>query len=149
MSEIKALEDMRKELRVCGCDPDECVGCSVPGKVREHADRIEAEIAERFVELPVDADGVTIHVGDVVVSRDWCEPRKVTGFAVLCRTSDGGCVWNEPCELEHYKPRTLEGVLRDVWKEALDYAKSDMWRNPDEVFAERAAEIRELLGVSE
>ena len=44
------------------------------------------------------------------------------------------------------KPRTLEDVLRDVWKEALDYAKSDIWRNPDEVFAERADEIRDLLG---
>jgi nuclear transport factor 2 (NTF2) superfamily protein len=46
----------------------------------------------------------------------------------------------------HVKPRTVEDVLRDVWKEALDYAKSDMWRNPDEVFVERADEIRELLG---
>lgn len=46
----------------------------------------------------------------------------------------------------HVKPRTLEDVLRDVWKEAIDYAQSDIWRNPDEVFVERADEIRELLG---
>lgn len=152
MSEIKALEDMRKELRVCGCDPDECIGCSVPGKVREHADRIEAEIAERFVELPVGDDGEALEIGDeldclgnrVLLNslswngKDW--------YATETVLSSG---WYEACNCHHVKPRTLEGVLRDVWKEALDYAKSDMWRNPDEVFAERAAEIRELLGVGE
>lgn len=111
------------------------------------AKSIEKEIAELYMLLPVDADGVPIHIGDICEMSD-------DRFEVRQLKTDGDYWWvfdrlgdfyiAELCR--HVKPRTLEDVLRDVWQEALDYAKSDMWRNPDEVFAERADEIRELLG---
>jgi len=62
------------------------------------------------------------------------------------RPGGDGCEEYRPTKR---KPRMLEDVLRDVWKEALDYAKSDMWRSPDEVLSERADEIREIFGVDE
>lgn len=111
---------------------------------------LEAEIAANYLELPKDADGVPIHVGDVmrykdiqsedVIVKGVCEDSFMCGkWANYTRCTDVDSMWH------HVKPRTLEDVLRDVWQEALDYAKSDIWRNPDEVFAERADEIRELL----
>lgn len=127
------------------------------------AEEIEAEIAERYMELPVDADGEPIHMGDTVegelVFDDVTAKGTVTTYhihdndepdTVYIKVDCGNGTWTikeliiKRCH--HIKPRTLEDVLRDVWQEALDYAKSDMWRNPDEVFAERADEIRELLG---
>lgn len=124
---------------------------------------LEAEIADNYLELPVDADGVPIHVGDTVEGELLFDNATVKGTVcayhihdddepgtVYIRVKPTEDTWTikelrfERCR--HFKPRTLEDVLRDVWKEALDYAKSDMWRNPEEVFTERADEIRELLG---
>ena len=147
MSEIKMLEDMRNTVKTIAADCDEgwILGC---------LDAIEAEIAERFMELQVDADGVPIRVGDYlqlgetrgeVVALTYCPDNGKFSWEWQCDTGD----WYSTAFAHHVKPRTLEGVLRDVWNEALDYAKSDMWRNPDEVFVERADEIRELMGVSE
>lgn len=114
------------------------------------ADEIEREIAEKYIELPVDADGVPILVGeDVVRTNDRLQPEivrviGVSGGSVFFK-HDGRIKQNVAHNLHHVKPRTIEDVLRDVWKEALDYANSAIWRNPDEVFAERANEIRELM----
>ena len=98
-----------------------------------------------------------IRVGDVVEFGEYRNmgiAKAVNEHMVIAMRIDDACtnyakyglLWDaDSCR--HVKPRTIEDVLRDVWKEALDYAKSDMWRNPDEVFVERADEIRELLGV--
>ena len=125
--------------------------------VCNYLSEIEAEIAERYMELPVDADGVPIHISDVLE----CDANGYKGTFTVFAIGNNTVVGNHDIEWIrdnsskwfhvasfccHVKPRTLEDVLRDVWNEALDYAKSDMWRNPDEVFAERADEIRELLG---
>ena len=147
MSEIKALEDMRKELRVCGCDPDECVGCSVPGKVREHADRIEAEIAERFVELPVGDDGEILEIGDeleclgnrvLLNSLSWNGKDWYATETVLSSW------WYEACNCRHVKQRTLEDVLKEVMAETRMAVNPNYW-----IVDKYADEIRELLGVSE
>ena len=121
------------------------------------ADEIEAEIERDYMRLPVDADGVPIHISDVLE----CDANGYKGTFTVFAIGNNTVVGNHDIEWIrdnsskwfhvasfccHVKPRTLEDVLRDVWNEALDYAKSDMWRNPDEVFAERADEIRELLG---
>lgn len=118
---------------------------------------IEEEISDNYMRLPVDADGVPIHIGDVLE----CDANGYKGTFTVFAIGNDTVVGNHDIEwirdnpskwfhvasyCHHVKPRTLEDVLRDVWKEALDYAKSDMWRNPEEVFAERADEIRELLG---
>lgn len=124
--------------------------------IRSMIDEIEREVDERFMELPVDADGVPIHVGNLIEFGDKGERLEVTHIGwtkhgdptIAYRrpngTLDCSCIGTE---CRHVKPRTIEDVLRDVWKEALDYANSAIWRNPDEVFAERANEIRELMEV--
>lgn len=120
-------------------------GVTTIGKI---CDEIEAEIERDYMKLPVDADGVPIHVGDVMTLKHGktCEVVAVseTQFTGKKFGSDY-CVCHASLH-RHVKPRTLEDVLCDVWNEALDYANSDIWRDPSEVFAERADEIRELLG---
>jgi hypothetical protein len=148
---MKSIDKLR-ECLICGTD-----GTHVRYfDTAEIADEIEAEIADNYMRLPVDADGVPIHVGDELE----CHANGYDGVFTVFAIGNDVVVGNQDIEwigrnpskwfhvasfCTHVKPRTLEDVLRDVWKEALDYAKSDIWRNPDEVFAERAAEIRELM----
>lgn len=145
MSEINALEELRmlSTARMDGW---------LRIDTQKIADNIEAEIAKKFVALPVDEEGDVLRIGDelkcqgksiLLNSLSW-DGRK--WYATETIVSSG---WYPVHLCRHVKPRTIEDVLRDVWKEAIDYAKSDMWRNPDEAFAERADEIRELMGVDE
>lgn len=143
------MESIEK-LRGLKCEGLPCT------RARKIADAIQSEIDERYMALPLDADGVPIHVGDLIEYRCIEGTYRLHAQGVYVyregRCKGKKCVMNErlgiwfPELCYHVKPRTLEDVLRDVWKEALDYAKSDIWRNPDEVFAERADEIRELMG---
>ena len=126
-------------------------------------DAIQAEVDERYISLPVAADGLPIRVDDVLeydygdgnCGRNTVEALIYTDrwdFEFLGECGDTRNVYSMSDFFEcniHVKPRTVEDVLRDVWKEALDYAKNDIWRNPDEVFAERADELRELMGGAE
>jgi len=75
MSGIKALE----RLRMLGSNVCWRIGGwpkHPEDMANEIADAIQAEIAERYMKLPVDADGVPIHVGDVLEStnafKKWC-----------------------------------------------------------------------------
>lgn len=154
MTAIKALEELREYVNTNWT----CQSVSW-ALLNEAVDNIEAEIAERYMRLPVDIHDAPIHVGDEIQQLNhagvWTDAMPVIAV------DENGCfalvhglaceariyAWGNNCR--HVEPRTLEDVLRDVWKEALDYAKSDMWRSPDEVFSERADEIRGLLGVDE
>ena len=49
--------------------------------IKRHADEIEAEIAEKYMLLPVDADGVPIHVGDEMKSNTFPTQGVVTSVA--------------------------------------------------------------------
>ena len=77
MSEIKSLEKLRsrillKDIFVRGermSDNDEAYK-RANGYANKLADEIEAEIAEKYMELPVDADGVPIHVGDMLKNAE-------------------------------------------------------------------------------
>ena len=77
MSEIKSLEKLRsrillKDIFVRGermSNNNEAYK-RANGNANELADEIEAEIAERYMELPVDADGVPIRPGDLLESTD-------------------------------------------------------------------------------
>jgi hypothetical protein len=85
---------------------------------RKIADEIEAEIAERYMELPLDADGVPIHVGDVLTA-DVFGRIEVEGFV-----HDAVAFWSydpQPARLatcpyslcRHVKPRTIKDVLAE------------------------------------
>lgn len=119
-------------------------------KIFELIDEVEREIMERYMPRPIDADGIGWRTDDEeFIDEEGCK-RRIHAYKydkAISRwkiVSDARLYQADKCH--HIKSRAVEDVLRDVWNEALDYAKSDMWRNPSEVFAERADEIRELLG---
>lgn len=135
MTTIKAVEKLREWAN------DRLDGYAHADAVRL-ADEIEAEIEERYMELPVDADGVPIRVGDVMV--DYKTPRNVVAVAPDSFMMDGyetdsfyrpGLAKNH----RHVK-RTLEDVLSDFAAEV----END--RNTIETARKYADEIRELLG---
>ena len=83
------------------------------------ADRIDAALAERYVELPKDADGVPIRVGDVM--RD--------GTVTCIR--DAGKGWeivldywgsHQPCDVTHHHEPTVEDVLQKLLEQAVGYS---------------------------
>lgn len=114
-------------------------------------DRIEAEIAERYMELPTDADGVPIHVGDLIEYGFKGERLEVTHIGLTKHgdptiayrrpngTLDSSCIGSE---CRHVKPRTIEDVLRDCCNEWNEHCGND-WEQS--VYAKYADEIRGLL----
>ena len=144
MSEIKALEKLRELL-------DVEIGEAEPYfKGEAICDEIEAEIADNYMRLPMDADGVPIHVGDVMCSAGIREKgHKVIVSAIfedgfVEYGSDNGLIG--PLRQEdwvHVKPRTLENIVAD----AIQYGHNGITGDRIEgKVAEFCAEIRELLG---
>lgn len=84
------------------------------------ADRIDAEM----VELPRDADGVPIHVGDTVYTTDGSKAHaeRICIMAntthVKCAFSDGRIIEFQPTELTHTRPDSFERIADelDEWK---------------------------------
>lgn len=126
------------------------------------ADAIEAELSERYMELPVGADGLPIHVGDKMEYID-CAP------FVVCAVAPGVIhAWAEtklgegktteaypPAQCHHFKPRTIEDVLREF-----AFKMNDAYNDPtiggedrEDVLSmitdDYAAELREMLGGAE
>lgn len=107
-------------------------------------DEIEREIAERYMALPLDVDGVPVHVGDMIQQINhagvWTDAMRVVavdengcfalthGLACEARTY----VWGNNCR--HVSKRTIEDVLQCAGVSVA--AIEDV-----------AAEIRELMGV--
>lgn len=123
-------------------------------------DRVEAEINESYMPLPLDADGIPIRVGDLIEFGEKGERLEVTHFGwtkhgdptIAYRrpngTLDCSCI-GDGCR--HVKPRTVEDVLRECASRA-----NDVYNNPridgdtrgdelDILFDEYATEIRELM----
>lgn len=135
MESVDKLRDYCDKLKRVD---DNCVSAEYVAErcaidVRGMADAIEREVAERFVELPVDADGVPIHVGDVMERVDG-GPSQQAGCVCSAGFNDAP-IWCAR-DFRHAKPRTVEDVLRDAGVSVA--AVSDV-----------AAEIRELLEVDE
>ena len=107
--------------------------------VRRYADEIEQELADRYMELPVDMDGVLWHIGDMVDGHGkvWSMGLNRHGWSFV------GLTAIDPAIHRHAKPRTLEDILRE-------FAQGVNGQNAD--FADLAAkryadEIRELVEV--
>ena len=83
------------------------------------ADRIDAALEEEYIELPKDADGVPIHVGDVM--ENVVHPptrRKVTGVGVECFYAwEDGCgrhsQFGANC-YRHVQPDSWERIIEDA-----------------------------------
>ena len=166
MSEIKALEELRESFDDCtteaGIEPNTfdtvwiTKSCAIA-----MLDEIQAEVDERFMELPLDADGVPIRVGDVLDPPSDCDDYVTCQVVKL--TYDlfekewyfegeavgsfmGFCGYFDTAGWTHHKPRTLEDVLCDF---ANDVAMQghQIGLTGRELSEKYAAEIRELLGV--
>ena len=146
---LKSIEELRKAFDACttkaGIKPNEfdtvwiTKSCAV-----QYLDEIETEIAERYMELPLDADGVPIRVGDKVQFRN-DEPVTVDsiGTSKVYENdsgffgSNGGFYGQGTLKnVRHVKPRTLFDVLAEV-------------ENGELSINDAESEIRELLGVVE
>lgn len=129
-------------------------------QLRKIADEIEREIAEHYMELPVDADGVPIHVGDKMQYHGG-EPFTVCAVAPGVIHVWAAVKLGERCttyhyapeQCTHYKPRTLEDVLREYALEMnLTYETGEIGGEEraealDDLTAKYAAEIREQIEV--
>jgi hypothetical protein len=114
-------------------------------------DEIEREIAERFMELPTDADGVPIHPGNYVeLDGKGGEVWLVGTTDVMC--SDG--MSYRAVAVSHRKQRTLEDVLSDFADELNASHSNYISIDGEKAYTvaainETADEIRELLGVKQ
>lgn len=141
MSEIKSIEKLR-ELR------DEAASKMVDNprwvcaRAEKIADEIEAEIAEKYMLLPVDADGVPIHVGDSIEYPNG--RRDIVRFITV---NDNAPTFNESgwiaSKCRHVKQRTVEDVLEELldepdWEQSPD-SYGDIKRR---IIAKYAAELQ-------
>lgn len=149
MSEIKEL-DVLRELIETSRHEYEMGNVSYVVGFNDIADAIEAEVAERFMELPVDADGIPIHVGDRLV--------RAVGDGIVHIVAmlkfDGRYWWYESsndcfsCDGSMHKPRTVEDVLKEFAKRVLN--SGHQWGlDAEETTAEYADELRGLIGGAE
>lgn len=117
---------------------------------RKRIAELEAELDEydqTHMELPVDADGVPIKMGDNVVI-----PQCYEGIVVSIEVGDmetligvdghDGYLRYGNSDIRHVEPRTVEDVLRDCCTEWNEHLGSD-WETG--VYAKYAAELRELM----
>ena len=117
---------------------DVCGDCECDKEIQQIADEIEREISERYMLLPVDADGVPIHIGDELdaygitftayaISKDYIYSEKMLGSLAT------GC--------KHHAERTIEDVLMDL---AIGVLENDGYDNEDiKLYAD---ELRSMMG---
>lgn len=125
--------------------------------MREKCDEIEAEIAERYMELPLDADGVPIRPREEVSTGmgdngpighlEYWYPNH---WVAVIEYKPGQFTRYDPAAIRHVKPRTLEDVLQnlidaaaEIHAHALDDDMPDML---DALIGEYADRVREAVG---
>lgn len=110
-----------------------------------------------YTPLPVDADGVPIHVGDLLTDTE----RQSIGLkptAVKCILyNDEGCVvsandphgyWYDPSLLRHHRTQTVEDVLREMLT-GMGVDASEHCADAASYIAEFAARLRLAEGVDQ
>lgn len=148
---IESIEKLRELLKGCGCS-DQCYSCGINyhGSI---ADEIEAEIAEKYQLLPVDADGVPIRCGDKIHRTT----SAVDSVVKVIGVSEREFFFNGPnfmdpgikknvCNAVRHVPRTLEDVLTDFANEVARQGHQ-IGLTGHELTMRYADEIRELMEV--
>lgn len=158
MGEIKAMEELREKIRLDVNNP----WSDLQGDLLSLCDKVEREIAERYMELPLDADGTPIHVGDKMQYHGG-EPFTVCAVApgvihtwVAVKLGERMTTYDyKPSQCTHYKPRTIEDVLREYALEMnLTYETGEIGGEEraealDDLTAKYAKELRGMKVVSE
>ena len=109
--------------------------------VLHFADEIEAELAENYMLVPKDADGVPVHVGDM---REW------NGGRYEVMAVDKEHVWFDFDPLTPFKADLCRHVKPDPLKELLcdmihEYGSTDALAEAvAEKYAERIRELKEV-----
>ena len=112
------------------------------------ADSIETELAERYIALPLDADGEPIRVGDVMEFSEFEIEHPVTRtvegigqgtFFAWC--GERGYQQHEPKRYRHHRPPTVEDILREFALRAIRESEGN-YGDLDETCAEYAKRLR-------
>ena len=115
-------------------------------KFDELINSIQAEVDEKYMLLPVDADGVPIHMGDTlqlgdtrgeVVALTYCPANGKLPWEWQCDTGD----WYNTAFARHVKPRTVEDVLLDLTNEVASQGHQ-IGLTANEIIAKYASELR-------
>lgn len=145
---MESIEKLRESLKDCtseaGVEPNRFDTYWITARACDMLiDEIEAEIAERYMLLPVDADGVPIHVGDRLTNinkpSDEYIVAGVNGEKLFVY---GGRAFICASQCRHVKPRTIDDVLRDL-VDGISSVEFDALT----AIGEAADEIRELMEV--
>lgn len=139
---MKSIEKLREKIRLDVNNP----WSDLKGDLLAMCDKIEAEIAERYMELPLDAVGVPIHTGDMLQLGDTrsdvvalaYRPHDELPWEWLTRDGE----WHSTAFARHVKSRTLEDVLREM----VGMTDQPLCEEDIQAFAD---EIRELMGDAE
>ena len=111
-------------------------------------EKIEQEVAERYMELPLDADGVPIRVGDVMEFSAFEIEKPVTRmvdgigqgvFFAWC--GERGYQQHEAKRYHHHAP-TVEDVLREFAEKITDSQIPDVHPTYEEAIAEYAQRLQ-------
>lgn len=141
----QAADELAQRAMPCSNAPDYA---DVRWKVHQLADAIECEVRERYVPLPLDADGIPIYVGDVVERTD--PPRHPSEVMSMVLFGDGD--WQvhiderqnvhasyQPKLLRHHA-LTVEDVLREFALACEDAGNAGP--EVERIVAEYAARLR-------
>jgi hypothetical protein len=134
--EMKALDRLRR------CFDNYAIlnTTTAKGVVREKADEIEHELKERYIEMPLDKDGVPIHVGDEMVSCGRHRFRFIVSeldftdaFVHAVGIVGGAKYFFKPSEIVHYHKNPIEDMLRNLVTKArqIDVDGSPMLKESD------------------
>lgn len=137
MSELASADKLRGYMLL-----DRGDGLSAIIDSDEIADEIEREVSERFMELPVDMDGVPIRPGDTVVVDG--EEIVVSTVERRCWVDAQGYIYS-PKGTSHIKPRTIEDVLREFAAEYHNAASSPNTFDSDGMIERCADELRGMM----
>ena len=129
-------------IHVYGSEPNDPNAVNWGEQWRKIADEIEREIAEKYQLLPVDADGVPIHVHDWIEVDDKKQRVAAVATGSVFWWEEDGCHWRQSFMCRYVKPRTIEDVLRDL-VDGIGSVEFDALT----AIGEAADEIRELMEV--
>lgn len=105
----------------------------------------DAQLAEHgLVRLPTDADGVPIHVGDVM---EWCDSGETLtvegiGRDVLFYIDGENAEWTAARNKRHHHAPTVEDVLREFAEKVIDSQIPSVHPTYEEAITEYAAMLR-------